>query len=219
MRSPLLLCALLLTACAASGSDVVHVPREDGTTLRLDAERLVLDVDLRGDTLPAGWTVETGTWTPSAEGLVGAIDGSRAAAIWCGDRFPHDVALTFDAVVEPGHDRDANAFFNGAGTIYGAGEQGCWIVGIAGWSVHDDGLEKHPAGPAERVPAAPLSPGRPVSVTAGIQAGRVFLLRDGVPRLELDDPAPLDPVTHDRVGLGTWDSAVRFTRLRVWRLD
>jgi len=208
-------CLLLVTAACSSTS----LPLADGERLVLTTDALVVDVDLRSTTLPPGWRVETGTWTPTEDGLVGAIDGRRAAAIWCDVSFPYDVAIRFEAEVLDGHDNDANAFFRAAGSIYGPGEVEAWIVGIAGWYQHDDGLEKHPSGPAERVAGTPLQPGSSVDVVAGAREGRVFLFKDGERRVELADPEPLAAATHDRVGLGTWDSTIRFTRLRVYRLD
>ena len=169
--------------------------------------------------LPQGWRVETGTWTPTWEGLVGSIDRQRAAAIWCPTSFPGDVAIRVEAEAMEGHTNDANALFGAAGTIYGEGERGAWIVGIAGWHVHDDGLEKHPGGPSWRVRGEALRKGRVVEFVAGIRRGRVFLWKDGRLILEREDPVPLDPKTHSYVGLATWNSTIRFKRLRVYRLD
>lgn len=186
--------------------------------LRLSDKALLYDVDLRRETLPDGWRVETGTWKPTSEGLVGSIDQNRAAVVWCDAAFPDDVAIRVEAEPLEGHSNAANAFFRAAGTIYGEGERGAWIVGIAGWYVHDDGLEKHPGGPTWRVQGEPLL-GRIVEFVAGIRRGRVFLWKGGRLLLEKEDPAPLDAKTHDRVGLGTWKSKIRFRRLRVYQID
>lgn len=194
--------------------------------LLLPESGALLDQRFDDTELPDGWHVETGEWTPTVDGLVGAIEGASAAVVWCGGRFPRDVAVAFEAVVMPGHDRDANAFFHAAGSIYGDGIGGAgderdgdtsaWIVGTAGWDVHDHGLERHPDGPTWRVPGKALVPGRVVRVVAGYRAGRVFLWKDGRLLMEHADPQAGHSGVHDRVGLGTWDSAVRFRRLSVF---
>jgi len=173
----------------------------------------VYEYDLRSDTLPEGWTIETGSWTPTHEGLVGAIDADSAAVIWTDARVPFDHEIRVVAEPIPPHDNDANAFFRAAGTIYGEGDQRCWIVGNAGWYCHDDGLERHPDGPTWRVPGAPLR--GPVEFVAGVRDDRVYFEKNGKRVLERPDPSPLDPRTHDRVGLGTWNARIRFLSLKV----
>ncbi|MEE8106365.1 MAG: hypothetical protein V3T86_12590 [Planctomycetota bacterium] len=211
-------------ACSSAAPPVAPdptlvIPLTVGGDVRLSEHRLLLDVDLRRETLPDGWRVETGTWTPAPDGLVGSIDKKRAAVLWCDASFPFDVAIRIEAEPLDGNTNDANAFFRAAGTIYGAGNQSAWIVGIAGWYVHDDGLERHPGGPAWRIKGEPLREGNVVEFVAGVRRDHVFLWKAGTLLLERDDPAPLDPKTHDRVGLGTWDSKIRFRRLRVYRID
>lgn len=173
----------------------------------------MFEYDLRRDTLPEGWVVETGTWTPTPEGLVGAIDEDSAAVIWADVRVPFDHEIRVVAEALPPSTNDANAFFRAAGTIYGEGDQRCWIVGNAGWYRHDDGLEKHPAGPTWRVPGRPIE--GVVAFTAGVRNDVVYLEKNGERLLERPDPEPLDPATHDRIGLGTWNARIRFLSLAV----
>lgn len=171
------------------------------------------EYDLRRDTLPDGWTVETGVWTPTPDGLVGAIEADSAAVVWTDARVPfdHEIRVVAEAIAPS--DNDANAFFRAAGTIYGESNQSCWIVGNAGWYCHDDGLEKHPSGPTWRVPGKPIE--GVIEFTAGVRDDVVYFEKNGVRLLERADPAPLDPATHDRVGLGTWDARIRFLSLTV----
>lgn len=185
----------------------------------LDVNALVLDVGFDELTLPDGWQIETGSWVPTNSGLVGSIDGDSAAVIWSGMRCPAQLAVVFEAEAMPGHDNDANAFFRAAGSIYGAAPNDAWIAGTAGWYVHDNGLEQHPHGPTWRVPGLPLVPGQVVRVAAGYRRGRVFLWKDGRLLLERDDPHAGSTTVQDRIGLGTWDAAVRFLRLSVYDLD
>jgi len=186
---------------------------------RLTPDALVYDQRFDSTTLPQGWHIESGRWTPTVDGLVGSIEGDSAAVIWSGDSFPDDLAMVFEASAMPGHDNDANGFFRASGSIYGDRPRDAWIVGTAGWYVHDHGLEHHPAGPTWRVPGGPLEPGQTVKVAAGHRDGVVFLWKDGELLLEREDPHASSAVAHDRLGLGTWDSAVRFTRLSVYDLS
>ena len=189
-----------------------------GGDLRLDDAELLLDLSFDSTSLPDGWRVETGTWTPTPEGLVGSIDDDSAAVIWCGASFPDELALVLQAEAMPGHDSDANAFFRGTGRIYGDGPRGAWIAGTAGWYVHDHGLERHPHGPTFRVSGEALVPGRVVRIAAGHHRGRVFLWKDGRLLLERDDPGGGEAAPHDRLGLGTWNSCIRFRHLCVYAL-
>ena len=92
--------------------------------LRLAETDLLLDQRFDGASLPERWRVEAGHWTPTPDGLLGAIDEDSAAVVWCGQRFPDEVALVMEAQAMPGHDNDANAFFHAAGSIYGGGGGG-----------------------------------------------------------------------------------------------
>jgi hypothetical protein len=192
--------------------------------LRLGRADLLLDQRFDSASLPEGWHVETGRWTPTPDGLLGSIDEDSAAVVWCGQRFPDEVALVMEAQAMPGHDNDANAFFRAAGSIYGGSggdrdrrrDCGAWIVGTAGWYVADHGLERHPEGPTWRVEGEPLEANRTVRVVAGYRAGRVFLWKDGRLWLAGAHPQPNATGAHDRVGLGTWNSAIRFRRLSVY---
>ncbi|GEM_PF-3492358 len=187
--------------------------------LRLTPGALICDHRFDSATLPQGWHIETGSWTPTVDGLVGSIEGDSAAVLWSGDSYPDDVAMVFEATSMPGHHSDANGFFRAAGSIYGDGLCEAWIVGTAGWYAHDHGLEHHPTGPTWRVPGQPLVPEQTVKVAAGYRNGVVFLWKDGEVLLERDDPHATAAVPRDRLGLGTWDSAVRFTRLSVYDLS
>jgi hypothetical protein len=169
--------------------------------------------------LPQGWHVETGHWRLDERGLVGSIEGDSAAVIWHESGYPDDLALVFEAQAMPGHDSDANGFFRAAGSIYGESPNDAWIVGTAGWYVHDDGLERHPNGSTWRVPGAPLKREQSVRVAAGYHQGRVFLWKDGKLLLEETTPPEKETTPHHRLGLGTWDSAVRFSRLSVYDLS
>jgi len=211
------LLAAALVALSASCKD--GAPRRDIAlregAVALDDAHLLYAVDFRGRDLPAGWTVETGSWQATPEGLEGRIDAERAAVIWCDRTFPADVAVRYWAQAIPPHTTDANAFFRASGRIYGAGDTTAWISGIAGWHRFEDGLEKNPTGPSWRVPGEPLAAGRSVEVIAGGRGAHLFLWKDGKVRVEGDDAAQASP---GHVGLGTWNSAVRFVRLCVYRI-
>ncbi|MEM7245558.1 MAG: hypothetical protein AAF533_09455 [Acidobacteriota bacterium] len=185
--------------------------------LTLDESALVLDLDLCRDTLPDGCEVEVPSWEPTTDGLVGRIDEASAAVLWLPGSYPFDHVVRMSAGGVAPHCRDANVFFRARGTIYGEGDQTAWIAGTAGWDVHDDGVEKHPAGPTFREPSQPLPTDDTTEVACGYRDGRAFFWREGGPCLEHADPDPLDAATHDRIGLGTWDSRVRFTRVRIYR--
>ena len=205
-----------------SSHDDVSLQLRDGE-ICLRGKRPLLDLSFESLSLPEGWRVETGNWTPTAHGLVGAIASDSAAVIWCGQRFPDELALVLEAEAMPGHDNDANAFFRAVGSIYGDEEHDvadctAWILGTAGWYVHDHGLEKHPHGPTWRVPGGPLIPGAKFRVAAGYRAGHVFLWKDGDLLIEREDPKAEQGVPHDRIGLGTWNSSIRFLRLSVYDL-
>jgi hypothetical protein len=209
--------AVALLALLASCRDAAprrEIALRDGPVV-LDQAHLLYAVDFRGRDLPEGWTVETGSWKATPEGLEGRIDAERAAVIWCDRTFPADVAVRYWAEAIPPHTTDANAFFRASGRIYGTGDTTAWIAGIAGWHRFEDGLEKNPSGPSWRVPGEPLAAGTTVEVIAGGRGAQLFLWKDGKVRVEGEDTAQAVP---GQVGLGTWNSAIRFVRLCVYRV-
>lgn len=218
MRAGLLL--LFVASCRHSGPadpPPLSLALRSGP-VRLEEENLLYDVDLRGAEFPADWEVETGDWKATPAGLLGSIDSESAAVLWCRRPFPGDLAVRYWVQAVAPHENDANAFFRAAGRIYGTGDTAAWIAGIAGWHVFDDGLEKNPAGPSWRVPGTAMEDGKVVEIVAGGKGANLFLWKGGRLLLEKDDPAPLDPRSHDRIGLGTWHSTIRFLRVCVYRL-
>ncbi len=186
-------------------------------TLRLDETTLVHRSAFDG-TWPSAWRVECGAWEPTPAGLVGSIAGDQPAVVWCDVRFPFDHALCVRATAVAPHTSDANGFFRGAGRIAGPDEHRCWIAGNAGWWQHDDGLEKHPAGPTWRRPGRPLSATLAVTFAAGVSDDTVFLCKDGALVVADRDPDPLPAAEFCHVGLGTWDSKICFHACEVHRI-
>ena len=192
---------------------VVALPHVDVT---LDDTTRVDRFEFGGE-WPAAWRVECGEWAAGPEGLVGFVAGDKPAVVWCTNEYPFDHAIGVRAHAVAPNTNDANGFFRGVGRIEGPDEHRCWIAGNAGWWQHDDGLEKHPSGPTWRVAGAPL-PDAPVEFYAGVKDDVVFLFKDGRLVEARSDPDPLPVETFARVGLGTWDSEIRFLACHVFRI-
>ena len=190
-------------------------------TLTLAPSDRVYSADLRGE-LPEDWRVESGTWTTSSKGIVGMSETEGAAALWCTQSFPFDVVVrAFGEIVAPARN-DLNVYFSGTGRL--ADEAGakprdhaCYIAGLHGWWTSRHGLERHPSSWSATMPAGRLGQRGMREIVAGRRGGTIFLFLDGEEIMTVTDPSPIDSKKHDRIGLATWHSTVRFRNVEVYR--
>lgn len=81
------------------------------------------------------------------------------------------------------------------------------------------GIERSPE--YRLVAAAPcpwFEPGRDYFIQAGSVDGHCFLFVDGMLRLELLDPEPIDAERHNRIGFEAYQSMIRVSDLVVRRI-
>lgn len=186
----------------------------NAVTLR--PEDLLYATDFADGTLQRDFAPETGTWRHVDGGLEGTITGDRAAACWHREHFAGDIALRFSASTVAPHTRDINCYWSAAGSIYGPPPNDCYVSGLGGWWSGKHGIERYPEGNWRALTGADaLVPGQRYAVTVGRIGGWQFLFLDDALVVEAFDP---DPLSGDRIGLATWDSAVVFHSLEVFQI-
>ena len=91
-----------------------------------------------------------------------------------------------------------------------------YVAGIQGWWEGKVGIEKSPDYRlVATVPCPWFEAGHKYHVQAGDIDGHCFIFVDGVLRLELFDPCPIDSRRHNRIGFEAYQSMVRITQLTV----
>lgn len=220
-KSGVLILLLLLAALSSPGCRSVEPAGSLPRSLVLGRQRVTLSADsllyacnFDGSTLPDEWQVESGRWELDGTGLVGSTEQQGAAAIWCTESFPGDVLVLALGEVLPPHSNDLNLYFAGTGSLDGA----CYIVGLHGWWTGRHGLERHPGGWSATLPAHNWTPGQLLRIEAGRLGASTFLLLDGEELLTNTEAEPI-AADHDRIGLATWASSVRYRRVEVHRLQ
>jgi ADP-ribose pyrophosphatase YjhB (NUDIX family) len=168
--------------------------------------------------LPAGMTVEAGTWRIEEGALSGSIEGRAPADIWFDAGVEGDQLLVFSAYAVPPYHNDINAYWEGSGHILGLGDVACTIGGLGGWYRQLTGIERYPNSELRSVTGTvPVEPGRVYCVVAGRKGAIDFLYVDGVLIVQLTDTAARRrAVSH--IALATWDGHVRFLRAAIYRI-
>jgi len=182
----------------------------------LGASPVLYDRPFTPEHLAEDWEVRNATWQCDADGLLGANPVPGPGVIMSRRTFPGNVLLDFRArtVLPSTHDIDVmwNLTWDEAANRRGA----AYVAGIQGWWDGKVGIEKSPD--YRLVAAAPcpwFEPGREYHVQAGSIDGHCFVVVDGVLRLELFDPNPIDSSVHNRVGFEAYQSMVRIRQLTV----
>ena len=94
-----------------------------------------------------------------------------------------------------------------------------YVVGVQGWWDGKLGIEKSPAYKLVAATLCPwFVPGQEYHIQAGSIDGHCFVFVDGVLRLELTDPEPIDSTRHNRVGFEAYQSMVSIRNLIVRRI-
>lgn len=182
----------------------------------LDASPALYDRPITAASLAEDWEVRHSTWRCDGEALLGVNPEPGPGVIMSRRGFPGNVLLDFHArtVLPSTHDIDVmwNLSWDEQNNTRGA----AYVAGIQGWWDGKIGIEKSPD--YRLVAAAPcpwFEPGREYHIQAGSIEGHCFVFVDGLLRLELFDPAPIDSSVHNRIGFEAYQSMIRIRGLVV----
>lgn len=170
----------------------------------------------QADAFERDWTVRSGDWRVLNGALVGSNPLPQPGCLVCRREFPGNVLLDFHAqtLAPSTHDIDVmwNMTWDEAADKRGA----AYVAGIAGWWDKKVGFEKSPDYKLLCVAPCPwFEPARPYHIQVGSVDGHCFLFVDGVLRLEMIDPDPIDSRKHVNLGFEAYQSMIRITDLVV----
>ena len=177
-----------------------------------DFERTALGNDWLA-TDPTAARVDKGTLT---------IERAHNHPVWLRHPIPEDATIEFDAWTDsPEGDIKVEAWGDGRSAHAGAPEAAYEATGyvfvFGGWhntkSVLARQEEHGPAVPARSSPS--VEPGRRYHWQIRRKGGQISWSIDGVPFLELNDPAPLRGPSQAYFAFSGWESPVHFDNLRI----
>ncbi len=186
----------------------------------LDASPILYNRPFSAAALGEDWEWFNSEWRCQGDLLIGRNENPTAGALLLKQGFPGDVLLQFRArnVLPSAHDIDAmwNCTWDEP-----KGSRTAYVLGIQGWYEGKIGFEKAPENRlAAMAPCPWFAPGREILVQVGSIAGHCFVFVDGLLRIEMLDPDPIDSARHNRVGVEAFQSmyAIRDFTLRriVW---
>jgi len=170
---------------------------------------LVLADDFRRAELGTDYIPQSGHWQLAEESLYGAGSGFVDLALAL--PAPGNLKLAVDALLPAGGGKLEIALYldhaehRRAGYYFGlGGDYGITAMDRAGQEV-------------ALVDTPPLAAERWYSVELTREGSRLRLRVDGEEQIDYQDPFPLGGAEMSRIRLGTYDGAVRFRRLRVYR--
>jgi 8-oxo-dGTP pyrophosphatase MutT (NUDIX family) len=184
-----------------------------------DAAKLVTEIGppWPAEGLPAGVTVEKGTWCIEDNALSGSVVGRQPAILWFDAAVEGNQLMVFAAYAVPPHRNDINAYWEGSGALYGP-DGACTISGFGGWYNQLTGIEYNPSeNPLTVTKLAPVQAGVVYYLAVGRYGKSDFMFIDGELVTQLNDStAPRRPSS--KLALATWDSHIRYLRAQVYQL-
>ena len=185
----------------------------------LAASAVLYERPFSPESLREDWLVRSGEWSCRAGALIGRNPLPKPGCLECRRSLPGNVLLDFRARTVPPCTHDIDAMWNMAWDEASGARGPAYVAGIQGWWDGKVGIEKSPR--YKLVATAPcpwFRPGQEYRVQAGSIDGHCFLFVDGVLRLELLDPDPIDSTRCDRVGFEAYQSIVQVSALVVRRI-
>ena len=162
------------------------------------------------------WEVRNAEWTCKDGALIGRNPQPGAGVVMSKRGFPGNVLMDFygQTILPSTHDIDVmwNLSWNEKDNLRGQ----AYVVGVQGWWDGKVGIEKSPEYKLAALAPCPwFKPGQEYHVQAGSIDGHCFVFVDGVLRIELTDPNPIDSALHNRVGFEAYQCMIKVSRLIV----
>lgn len=180
------------------------------------ASPVLYDRPFTSQCLEEDWVVRHAEWTCENGAFLGRNPRPAPGVIFSRAEFPGNVLVEFHAqtVLPSRHDIDVmwNLSWDDRADTRGA----AYVAGVQGWWDGKVGIEKSPE--YRLIAAAPcpwFEPGQDYHIQAGSVDGHCFLFVDGVLRLEVLDPHPINSKRHNRIGFEAYQSMIRVSDLTV----
>jgi hypothetical protein len=183
-----------------------------GKRIRLDPSKVLYDRPFSLFNFTDDWEVHNAQWYYRDGAFWGRNAKPAPGVIISRKAFPGNILMDFYAQTVLPSTHDIDVIWNKEQNIRGAS----YVAGIQGWWEGKVGIEKSPEYKLNALAPCPwFQPGQEYHVQAGSVDGHCFLFVDGVLRLELTDPEPIDSSVHTRVGFEAYQSMVKISRLTV----
>jgi hypothetical protein len=190
----------------------------------LDKSPVLYNRPLSAESFDEDWEVRSADWRYAEGSFWGTNPDAGPGVIFSRRSFPGNVLVEFFARTVPPSTHDIDVMWNMTWDEVRNQRGASYVAGIQGWWTGNVGIEKSPEYRLIATTPCPwFEPGREYFVQAGSIDGHCFLFVDGVLRLELMDPDPIDSTLHNRVGFEAYQSMIQIRQVTVrqvhWRED
>ncbi len=190
----------------------------------LDASPILYDKPIGMFMFVNDWEVRNAHWSYENDALIGKNDKPEPGVIFNRKPFPGNVLVDFYAQTILPSTHDINVMWNMSWDDAANQRGAAYVAGVQGWWQGKVGIEKSPEYKLLATAPCPwFEPGRLYHIQAGSIDGHCFLFVDGVLRLELMDPDPIDSSVHTHIGFEAYQSMIKISRVVVrqivWKED
>ena len=188
----------------------------------VDASPILYNRPLSQESFQEDWEVRNARWHYQDGAFWGENPEPAPGVIFSRRAFPGDVMVEFYAqtVLPSTHDIDVmwNMSWDESRNQRGVS----YVAGMMGWWNGNVGIERSPEYTMIATTPCPwFEPAREYFIQAGSVEGHCFIFVDGVLRLELTDPNPIDSTLHNRIGFEAYQSKIKIrdvvVRQIVWK--
>jgi len=140
--------------------------------------------------------------------------------LFCKHSFPGNVLVDFYARTVPPSSHDIDVMWNLSWDEAGNQRGPAYVAGIQGWWEGKVGIEKSPEYTLTATAPCPwFEAGREYHIQAGSINGHCFLFVDGLLRLEMTDPHPIDAALHTQIGFEAYQSMISVRAIVVRQIS
>lgn len=170
------------------------------------------------------WEVRNASWRYEDDALIGKNDKPEPGVIFTKRGFPGNVLVDFYGQTVLPSTHDINVMWNLTWDETQHQRGAAYVAGVQGWWQGKVGIEKSPGYKLlANTPSPWFEPGKLYHIQAGSIDGHCFIFVDGILRLEVTDPDPIDSQVHTRIGFEAYQSMIKISRVVVrqivWQED
>ena len=187
-----------------------------GKRILMAQSALLYNRELTAQTLAEDWEVRNAQWEARDGALWGTNPRPAPGVIFSRQDFPGNVLVSCRARVVPPSTHDIDVMWNMRWDESKNERGAAYVAGVQGWWDGKVGIEKSPEYKLVAAVACPwFEAGREYFIQAGSVDGHCFVFVDGILRLEVLDPQPINSRAHARVGFEAYQSMISVRQVEV----